>query len=854
MWATTLDGIAGHKRRFVSTCVAVVLGVAFLTGTLVLGATVRGGFDQMFATANAGTAVIVRNATEIGGGDTGQRGVVDPAVLESVRAVPGVASAVAVVSGPAQIVGADGAAIGGQGPPTLGSSWIDDPALEPYRIAEGRSPRASSAPTGDPVEVVIDRGAAKDAGLAVGDTTTVLVPTQVPVRIVGIVTFGDDDGMAGATYTGFAPSDATRLLAGGRPGISQIRIGAEPGVSQAELATRVGAVLPDGTEALTGNALSAEQLKGIEDEFLRTMQTLLLVFAGVALLVAAFSIHNTFSIVAAQRSRESALLRAIGATRAQVLGSVVLESLLIGVVATAVGLGAGVALALGLKALLAAAGTGLPVGSLVIGATAVVVPAIVGIGVTLVAAVGPALQSARVSPLAALRSTAVESSRVGRPRVVAGVVAAATGIGLIVSGTTGTGALPRVGIGSLVTAVAFVLLGPVLARPAGRVLGAPARLFKGVTGQLAQENAVRNPRRTASTATALVIGIGVVAVFTVFGASLKSSVDQEVTRSFGDTDLVVRSTSFAGSGLPPAFVDGIRGVDGVRTVSALTIGDVALDGAATTATISEPVSLDEVSDLKLVSGSIAGLGGEQVAVSAASARDHGWVAGSPVSVGFADGTAVPATVGAIYQAKSALGDLIVPQAMWDAHTTKVVGAGTALVGLDRGVDLARVDADVSALARTVGSPTVETRQEYLDSVGRQLDQLLTVVYVLLAVAVVIALLGIANTLTLSIHERTKELGVLRAVGQTRRQMRSMIRWESAVVATFGVLAGLGLGTLIGWGLVSAGGEAWNIPVFTVPVGQMAVVTVVGAAAGVVAAVRPARRAARLPVLDAITAD
>ena len=254
MWTTTFKGIAGHKRRFVSTCVAVVLGVAFLTGTLVLGDTIRGGFDQMFAKANEGTAVVVRSSTRIGGDDTGQRGVVDPAVLDTVLAVPGVASAAAVVEGPAQLVGADGSAIGGEGPPTIGANWIDDPGLEPYHIVDGRAPLPRL--DGGPVEVVIDRGSAEVGGLAVGDTTSVLVPDQVAVEIVGIVAFGTSDSMAGSTFTGFAPADATRLLGGGSPGVSEIRVAAEPGTDHDELAASVGSVAPFGVEVITGDELS----------------------------------------------------------------------------------------------------------------------------------------------------------------------------------------------------------------------------------------------------------------------------------------------------------------------------------------------------------------------------------------------------------------------------------------------------------------------------------------------------------------------------------------------------------------------------------------------------------------------
>ena len=852
MWSTTIKGIAGHKRRFFSTCVAVVLGVTFLTGTLVLGDTIRGGFDSMFAEANEGTAVVVRSSTRIGGDDTGQRGVVDPAVVDTVASVPGVAAVAPEISGPAQIIARDGTAVGGDGPPTLGSSWIDDASLNPYRVVEGRAPEAAAP--GQPVEVVIDLGAAEKADLTVGATTTVLVPDQVPVTVVGLVGFGDADSMAGTTFTGFTAADAERLLGGGQPGLSEIRVAAAEGVTPEELRRRVVDVLPTGTEALTGEQLSAEQLQSIEDDFLGILRTMLVIFAAVALLVASFSIHNTFAIVAAQRSRESALLRAIGATRAQVLGSVVLEAVLIGLVATAVGLAAGVGLAVGLEALIGAADTGLPTSSLVVAGASIVVPVVVGLGVTLVAALGPALHSSRVSPLAALRSTAVESGRVNRLRALVGVLAAAGGVALIVTGAGGDGDMGRVGLGSLVTAVAFVLLGPVLARPFGRVVGSPARVLRGVTGQLARENAVRNPRRTAGTATALVIGIGVVAVFTVFGSSLRASIDDEVTRSFGDTDLVVQTSAFAGSGLPPTFVAGVEATDGVADVSALTFGDVRLDGSTETATITDPVALEAVSDLEITGGSLDDLDGDQVAVSATRAKDEGWSVGSSVPVEFADGTTVPATVGAVYTARGALGDLIVPSSLWDAHTLRPTAPQVVLVGLADGADLATVDAAVSELARTAGSPTVETREEYVQSVGEEVDQFLVIIYVLLAVAIVIALLGIANTLTLSIHERTRELGVLRAVGQTRRQLRSMVRWESAIVATFGALAGIGLGSLIGWGLVRAGRDALSLNSFSYPAGQMAVIVVVGAVAGVLAAVRPARRAARLDVLDALAGD
>jgi putative ABC transport system permease protein len=852
MWTTTLKGIAGHKRRFLATCTAVVLGVSFLTATLVLGTTVERSFTDMFAEANAGTAAVVRDATSIGASDVGQRGTVDPEVVARVAAVDGVAAAVPVVQGTAQVIGTDGTPIGGQGPPTIGGTWIDVPELNPYQLAEGRAPEASAP--GGPVEVVVDRATADTGDLTIGSTTVLQTPAPTRVRVVGIATFGDNDSMAGSTYAGMVAAEATRLLANGLPGASEVRVAAVPDTSDEELAERIRAAVPAGDEVLTGAQLTDEQVRQIDEDFLGMMTTMLLVFAGIALLVATFSIHNTFSIVAAQKARESALLRAIGATRGQVLGSVLLESLAVGLLATATGLGVGTVLAAGLNALLGASGVGLPVASLAVSAGSLAVGAVVGIAITVAAAIAPALQSSRVSPLAAMRASAVEATRIARARLVLGGLALAAGVGLVAWGASGDGELGTVGLGALVAIVGFLMLGPLQARGAARVVGLPGRLLRGVTGRLAQENAVRNPRRTASTATALVIGMGVVSLFTVFGASLQASIEDEVTSSFGTTDLVVEATSFAGSGIGEGFTDEVRSVDGVDAVAPLAFADVRLDGADEMATITDPVALDAVSDLGLRAGSIGALDARSIAVSEAFAEERGWAAGTEVTTTFADGTNQPVTVAAVYEARGALGDVIVPDALWDAHAVRVIGDQVVLIGLVPGTDLEAARSDVSAIAEGFGSPTVRDRQEYLDAVADQVGQMLVIVYVLLAVAVVIALLGIANTLSLSIHERTRELGVLRAVGQTRSQLRSTIRWEAIVVAVFGTLGGLGLGVLIGWGVVRAASGELSMSTVAVPLGPMAVVLVAGALVGVLAAVRPARRASRIDVLRAIATD
>lgn len=851
MLATVLKGIAGHRRRFLASCTAVLLGVTFLTGTLVLGDTVERSFADMFTEANQGTAVIVRSSGTVGSSGAAQRGVVDADTVARVAGVEGVGSAAAVVQGPTQIVGADGTPLGGDGPPTIGSTWIADPSLNPYRLVEGRAPTAAAP--GAPVEVVIDRAAARRGGLSVGSRTTVQTPEPVAVEVVGIAGFCDQESMAGTTFTGFSAPDAARLLVGGRDVASAVRLAAAPGTSDAALADSVRSVLPPGTEALTGRQLAAEELQTVRDDFLGLMETMLTVFAGIALLVATFSIHNTFAILAAQRSRESALLRSLGATRAQVLGGALLEALTVAVVAVAAGLAAGVGLAALLERLLTGSDVGLPTGPLAIGAGSLVAGALVGFVVTIVAAVSPALQSSRVSPLDALRTSAAEPARLSRPRLVVGGLGLGGGAALLVSGTTGDGSLGRVGLGAVTLVVGFLLVAPLLARGAALALGLPGRLLRGVTGQLAQENARRNPRRTAGTATALVIGMGVVTLFTIFGASLKASIEHEVTASFGATDLVIEARSFGGSGIGRSFSEQVASVDGVAAVAPLAFTGVEVDGRSEMATVTDPAALEQVSDLGVVGGSLAGLDDHQVAVSKAYAKDHGLQVGTGVTAGFADGS-VPVTVGAIYEAKGALGDVIVPEQVWAPHATRALGDRVVLVGFDRGADAPAVTRKVDTLAEGFGSPTVRDRQQYLDAVGGQVQQMLTIVYVLLGVAVVIALLGIANTLSLSIHERTRELGVLRAVGQTRRQLRSAIRWEAVVVAVFGTLAGLALGAVIAWAVVGATSSTLALTTFALPTSQLAIVVVVGAAVGVLAAVRPARRAARLDVLTALASD
>ena len=853
MGTVMIKGLLAHKRRLVGTFLAVFLGVAFLAGTLVLGDTLRGNFDDLFTEANAGTDVVVRHASKLStdpGEPDSQRGLLDASLVDTVRDVDGVAAAEGSVEGFGQLVGRNGDKLGGNGPPTLAGNWIDNRDLNPYQLAEGRAPRA-----GD--EVVINQGAADNGDLRVGDTTTVQTPEPVQVEIVGIATFGSSDGLGQVTFTGFTLESAQQHLIGRTDQVGSIAVKAQPGVSQDELLNRVERVLPADVEAITGERLTTENTSDINEEFLDLFTTFLTVFAGVALLVATFSIYNTFSIIVAQRTRESALLRAIGAGRGQILASVVVEALLVGIVASAVGLLGGIGIAGLLKAMFDAFGFSLPAGGLVFNASVAVIGMIVGVVVTLVAGVAPAVKASRVPPLAAIRDVSVERTSTSAPRAITGLAVTALGVAIVLAGVLsgGDSVLGFAGLGALLTIVGVVVFGPVVARPASGVIGAPLRWLRGVTGSLARQNAMRNPRRTAGTAAALMVGVGVVTLFTIFAASLKAAIDDSVTNSF-QGDLVISEGGFGGGGISPQLASDIGRLPEVQTATGLGRGRALVGTGTENVTIADPAQLGGVLDLDVSAGSVRSLGPDQLAVSDRIADDEGWKRGTPVPVTFSDGTTTEFTVGAVYEARDIAGNYIVPRAAWTPHAVQDID-NTVLIQLENGVPLETGRRAVERTAEPYNAPDVEDRQQYADSVGEFVNMMLGIVYVLLALAILIALMGIANTLSLSVYERTRELGLLRAIGESRRQVRSMIRWESVIIAVFGTVGGLGLGVFLGWALVKAASEGTGdmiAPSFSAPIGQLAVLLVVGAIAGVLAGLRPARRASKLPVLQAVAAE
>jgi putative ABC transport system permease protein len=858
---TTLRSFWAHKRRLASTVVAVVLGVAFMAGTLVLSDTLDRVFDDLFAAAGENVDAQVQGVSlfsEPGGGEV--RELLDPALVDAVLAVDGVARAEAFVTtigfgSSNRVLDPEGEPVGAtRGPPTLIESWLTDPELSPYVVTQGRGPEADD-------ELALNVGAVESAGFDVGDAVTVVTqhgPTEY--TLVGTFTFGTAKSAAGAVSAEFTLREAQRLAGTGEQ-VQVILAGAEDGISQEELVERVTPVLPPEAEVLTGAAAS-EQLSSEVQSGLAFFSTGLQIFAGIALLVGAFVIANTFAILVAQRTRELALLRTVGASRGQVLGSVLLEAVLVGLVAAALGLGAGVGLAKLVTVVLDAAGADLPTATLVISAATVAVAFVVGVTVTLLAAMVPAWHATQVPPLAALRDVAVDRSAASRPRAVGGVLILVVG-GFALSAAWrrdgGTDVLPTVGLGAALLLVGAVVIGPVLAGRSVKVVGWALPRVAGVTGRLALENAARSPKRTSASASALLIGVALVGFITVFAASAKDSVVAEVDRGFV-ADLVVQSDAGGfgpPSGFPSEVADLVAGVDGIDLVSAVGFGGAELtfpDGTTGTqfVTAVDPATLLQVVEPRMDEGAVEDLSPAGVVMDRQVAERNGVTVGDRVLLRPPRGEARELVVEAISDDVTLLGFVTIDRATFQEAFPEPLDA-QVIATVAPGADVAAVQAAVQDAVAGTPSLAVLDRDGFVGDLTDQITSFVNIIYGLLLLSIVIAAIGIANTLSLSISERTRELGLLRAVGMDRGQLRAAIRWEAILISVLGTVIGLGLGLLLSWALVRSL-EGFGLSRFSVPVGSLAVIVVLAALLGTLAALRPARRAARLDVLEAIATE
>ncbi|MFD3401446.1 ABC transporter permease [Kribbella sp. NPDC058693] len=847
MFTATLRGMLAHKVRLVLTIASIALGVAFLAGTLVLTDTMHVAFDQLFGKVSAGTSAVVRTeaAYSQSEGISTSRAPIPAAVVNGVRTVDGVRAAEGAVSGYALLTDNAGRAVlTNGGAPTMGYSLAADPALRgDVKLLSG------TAPTG-PRQVAIDATSAEEHHIAIGSTIKVLFqgPAQ-DFTVVGTVGFGKEKDLGGTTGAYFDSATAQRVL--GVPGFfDAINVSADNGVQPTELVQRINAVLPNGAEAVTGATVVKESADAVNKD-LRFVGILFLVFAGIALFVGAFIIWNTFTMTITQRSREIALLRAIGATRRQVNQSLIVEAFLLGLLASAVGIALGLLVAKGLNLLMDAVGFSLPSTSMQVQPRTIVVSLLVGTLVTVVAALVPAYRATKVLPVEALREAVPGSGNPSGKRVIAGIVV--TGLGLAGLFTTLYGDLSMKLFGPSLLAIitGVLMLLPAAARPLASLIGVPLRL-RGLPGELARQNAMRNPRRTSSTAAALMVGLTLVVSMGVFASSLKASFTDIVGDST-NAELFVTPSSKQAPGFSPEVIKVVQGVSGVNAVSASGFGQARFNGTDSSYSAVDPATAAVGLNLRLSSGSVSALGTDGVVVAKTTATTHGWKLGTVIPSEFAQTGKRNFHVVGIYDSKGWISDdyVISIAAQTAAAGRQLTASG--LVTLADGADKGTVQHAITDALTGHPDAKVLDRKGFEKEASGFIDQLLTFVTVMLLLAVVIALLGIVNTLVLSVYERTRELGLLRAVGMTRAQVRAMVRWESVVISLIGALAGATLGIGLGLGLSQALADE-GIKSISVPGLQVTLYVVLAAVAGVLAAIGPARSAAKVDVLKAVIAD
>jgi putative ABC transport system permease protein len=842
----------GHKGRMLLTAVAIILGVAFIAGSYVFTDTLKDAFDVLFE-QESNVDLVVRADVEFGY-DVGR---VPESLVRTLEAVPGVDRVLPSVQGTAQPLDKEGKPIGGMGPPNLAFSWSEAEAeLTEVVLREGRAPQNSR-------EVAIDVFTARKYGFALGDPIDLLLPSGVwTFTVVGTAGYGDADNLLGATVVLFDVESA-QLFLNFFDQYTSIAVVVDAAADPEQVRQAVEAVLPEGIEVI----LASDQIAEGRDQVASAVgffNTMLLAFAGIGIFVGAFLIQNTYRIVVAQRTRELGMLRAVGATGRQITWLVILEALVIGLIASAVGVGVGVALAVGLRALLAVLGIDFPQGSLTLLPRTVVVAMVVGTTVTVLSAILPARKASKIPPVAALReleSTYFKSLRL-RAAVGSGIVA--LGIALLLVGlyTDLGNPLLITGIGAGVTFIGVSTVAPLFARQFGRVVGSPLPRVFGVTGRLSRENAVRKPRRMAATASALMIGVALVTVVATLVASAKGSIEGTVRDEvIGEYQVQPRNPGnpFAG-GLSPEIAPRLRALPEVAVASTYRLGEWRVPGSggdlgtgySVQSGVQYLVGLDQGADevirLGVSSGDFADLARPgTVMLHEGFAAEEGLAVGDLFPIEFPDGSVEDLEVVAVYGADLLGSDVVISL---DAFTTHYQWDWDQMVIilLEDGVDPEAARPALEAVVAAYPNAKLNNAEEYLQAQASQLDLVLNVLTGMLAMAIVIALLGIANTLALSIMERKREIGLLRAVGMTRRQVRRMIRWEAVLIAVFGAVIGLLVGVGLGVAVVMAIGAGIQV---SVPWANLAIYLVLAALGGIAASVIPGWRGARLDVLDAI---
>ncbi|PJE95667.1 ABC transporter [Streptomyces carminius] len=852
MFRTALRNVLAHKARLLMTTLAVMLGVAFVAGTLVFTATLSEAFERSSQKGYEAVDVSVQPDWSTGGGGEGSEEAdgepADPelalteGLLEKLRGVDGVASAFGTATGTVALADKDGELVG-DGWSTFGNNHaaVDGGQDPRYDLRDGRAPRRAG-------EVALDSRTAERTGYEVGDTVRLSVDGPVrEEKVTGV--FDTDDGFvaAGGVLVLFDTATAQKLFAS--PGhYSEIILAAEGGVTQTELKERVEEVLPRQAEAVTGDELTAVQARTVESQ-MEGMRTGLLVFAGISLFVGSFIIANTFTMLVAQRTRELALLRAVGAGRRQVTRSVLIEALVVGTVAAAVGLLAGIGIGAGLRALLGALDLTVPDGPLVIPPNAVVAALAVGIVITVLAAWLPARRAAKIPPVAAMSSVhAVATPRGLVVRNTIGTVLTAGGAALVVAATGMKDSEALMGAGAVLTVIGVFVLTPLLSRP---LIAASAPLLRGfgVSGRLARLNAARNPRRTAATASALMIGLTLITGLTVIASSVQKSIDNMAAESLRIDYVVSMATP---SYLSEEVEKTLENREDVTALTPMRSSYAEFGGEYADLFGVDADSFGKLTSLEFTQGSSEELGDGKILVDSGIADANGWKAGTSLEAEYEDGERGELTVGGVYRSNEVFYGALIDTADLDPHLGKIESM-QIMLSVQGGASASAKD----ALAKALGdNPAIQiqSEQDISDKAAGEIAIMLNVLYGLLAMAVIVAVLGVVNTLAMSVFERSQEIGMLRAIGLERLGVKRMVRLESLIISLFGGVLGVGLGVFFGW----AAGELLAGPITTyelaLPWDRLALFLALAALVGILAALWPARRAARMNMLTAIKTE
>lgn len=844
MFRIALKSALARKGRLLLTSIAVIAGCAFLSGVLVFSDTIRGSFDRLFANAYENTDAFVRSSNVIEG-DFGQesRDRLDDTVVDEIAAIPVVSSAEGDIQGFARLSTLDGEDIGIGGPPKFGGVFSVSDA-SPWDLVEG------AAPSGDS-EVAIDRRSAKDGDFSPGDP--VIVTTEQGSRqftVAGIVTFAGEDTSGGATWALFDLPTAQDFVIGQPGKVDSVIVRSDGSVTDEALQTELQAHF-DGRdiEVLTGQEITDENTSAIQ-QGLSFLTIFLTIFAAISLFVGSFIIFNVFSISAAQRQRENALLRAIGASRAQVTRTLFVEAVLVGLIGGVIGFVGGVGLAALINGVLSAAGFGPADSDLTIKPGVLVVSVIVGLVVTLVCAIVPAIRSGRVPPLAAMRDVAVDHSAISRKRLVTGAVVLVIAVVGTVLGLTSDPVW--LGLGIVCLFVSLVVLGPLVAAPVARVLTKPLAAMRGVTGAIAGRNAEYSPKRTALTAGALAIGLALLIGVSTLGSSVKSSLESSIGEQFTGDFAVSTSDGNGFGGLPTSLADDLNELPEVGDALGMGINLVNLieDGEPSGKTVLtvDAARAAGVFDLDFVDGGWEGLDANSIIVAEDKADRDGLTVGSTVEAAFQDRSTRTLTVTGIFESEL-FGNLIVDRSLFDGQDTDLFDIQVFVITAP-GVTEAQAEPAIRAVTDRYPTAELQTRSEFIDAQTSQIDGFLNFIYALLLMSVFIAVLGIVITLLLSVYERRRELGLVRAIGMTRGQVRGSIRLEALITAVLGALMGTVLGLVLGWIVVTALADE-GLNTFSVSVQSIAIFIVLAIVIAVIAAWIPARRAAKADILEAI---